>query len=95
MKCRYLYHLLQTRITHLERIRRFLIRKMRGNVGLVGENALEEVVKAAEYIEFLMCEATAYRDFAYGLFCVRKSRFSTGLSWVHHSWCTIYSWWFH
>lgn len=66
----YLHHLLQTRITHLERIRWFLIRKLPGNVGLVGEDAPVEVGKAAAYIDFLMGEAAAYQDFAYGMFCL-------------------------
>jgi hypothetical protein len=80
---RYLQYLNQIRIAHLERIRGFVVRKYRYGGTLMmataatENDAQEACIRAVSHLEFLIQEAMACQEFAYGLFCVWSPDFSS------------------
>ena len=63
---RYLEHLFQTHITHLERLKGFLHRRRMTGVGVIGDG-VAAIKRTIIYVNLLLHEAKAGRAFASGL----------------------------
>lgn len=66
---RYLQYLTETRISHLERIRGFVTRKLK-SIPRLSSDIKEAFTAALSFLNSSLLEATAYHYFAHGLSCV-------------------------
>ena len=73
---RYLDHLFQIHITHLDRLKGFLDRRSTTGVGVIGDG-VAAFKRTMLYVDFLLHEARAGRAFAAGLSCVSRKQLFT------------------